>query len=281
MSSAAATLPAVLLLSLVDDAAVFPPGNSPLDVAVEEHLRRAPTELGRFVGPLLVPAAATAAMLDLVAGRPLRTALIARPGSPTEPLLEGAALVRSSGAVELTGVEAGWSPQWRGLLDTEVVVTVEIPRDGFEAALDDVAAARNEGAPVQAKFRTGVTPTWAWPDEAELASFLHGCLERNLPFKLTGGLHHVVRAERGTPQAPDPQHGLLNVLLAVSEAQAGASVAATAAVLAERSTAPLAAALRALDEEGATAVRAAFTAYGCCTVTDPLGELDDLGLLPR
>jgi hypothetical protein len=31
----------------------------------------------------------------------------------------------------------------------------------------------------------------------------------------------------------------------------------------------------------AAAVRRSFTAYGCCTVTDPIGELTDLGLLPR
>ena len=42
---------------LVDDAAVFPPGNAPLDVAVSGHraLRAGPD--ADLVGPLLVPAA--------------------------------------------------------------------------------------------------------------------------------------------------------------------------------------------------------------------------------
>ena len=278
--TAARPLTPVLLTGLVDDAAVFPPGNSPLDAAVEEHLRRADTRLGRFVGPLLVPATSAAELVDLAAGRSLRAALISRPGSPVEPLLDGVKHLRDRTDVVLAGVEAGWSPAWQQLLDTEVAVTVEIPRDGFEDALEDVALALREGAAVQAKFRTGATETWAWPDEKELAGFLCGCLERGMPFKLTGGLHHVVRAEHGSADAADPQHGLLNILLGVHGARCGADVAAVTDVLAERSVEQLAAPLCALHDEQAARVREVFTAYGCCTVTDPLGELAELDLLP-
>ncbi len=269
-----------LLTALVDDAAVFPPGNSPLDAAVEEHLHRAGTRLGRFVGPLLVPAASAAELIDLAAGRSLRAGLISRPGSPVEPMLDGVKLLQDRTDVVLAGVEAGWSATWQELLDTELPVTVEIPRDGFEDALEDVALARREGAAVQAKFRTGATESWAWPDEVELAGFMCGCLERGMPFKLTGGLHHVVRAEHGSADAADPQHGLLNILLGVHRARCGADAAAVADVLAERSLEQLAAPLRALHDEQAARVREVFTAYGCCTVTDPLGELAELDLLP-
>ena len=98
-----------------------------------------------------------------------------------------------------------------------------------------------------------------------------------MPFKLTGGLHHVVRAER----SDGPQHGLLNVLAAVDSAVSGASQTTVADVLRERSTAPLAGVLVALGPDEVEAVRRTFTAYGCCTVTDPIGELVDLGLLER
>jgi hypothetical protein len=34
-----------------------------------------------------------------------------------------------------------------------------------------------------------------------------------------------------------------------------------------------------LDDSDAARLRSFFTAYGCCEVTDPIGELDDLGVL--
>ncbi|MGZ8750327.1 MAG: hypothetical protein ACXWYP_05530 [Pseudonocardia sp.] len=278
--TATAPVDVALLASLVDDAAVFPPGNSPLDVAVEEHIRRARTPLARFVGPLLVPAAASAQLVQLARRRSLRAGLIARPGSPLAPLHEGIGLLHGRTDIELAGVEAGWAPSWRDLLAAGVPVTVEIPRDGFEDALDDVAAAHHDGARAQAKYRTGATATWAWPDEHELAGFVRGCLDRGMPFKLTGGLHHAVRADHGTPAQPDPQHGLLNVLLAVQHGRSGADAADLATVLADTNPETLSAGIRRLSDDDVAGVRQAFTAYGCCTVTDPLGELDRLGLLP-
>jgi len=43
----------------------------------------------------------------------------------------------------------------------------------------------------------------------------------------------------------------------------------------------LAALVGAWTPETATRVRAAFTAYGCCTVTDPIDELTALNLLTK
>jgi len=284
MSSAPAatrrSVPRALLTGLVDDAAVFPPASTPLDVAVEEHLRRAETSLGRFVGPLLVPAASAAEVVELAADRGLRVGLISRPGSPLGPLHEGAEYLLGRTDVELAGLEAGWSPSWSALLDIGAPVTVEIPRDDFHDALEDVALARREGAMVQAKFRTGATDSWSWPDEAELSGFIYECLERGMPFKLTGGLHHAVRGDHATEEGADPQHGLLNVLLAVHDGRCGADRQALAQVLAARDTDMLSGRVRALSDEQATRLREAFTAYGCCTVTDPLGELAELDLLP-
>lgn len=268
-----------LFTGLIDDAAVFPPGNSPLPVAVTDHLARQGLPISPYVGPLLVPAACAVEAADLAAGRPIRLGLIVRPGSPVEPLHEALDALADRAHVTVAGVEVGWSPDWASLLARGVPLTVETPRDPFDAALDDVAAAYRDGAPVQAKFRTGATPVWPWPGEAELAAFVVGCVERSMPFKLTGGLHHALRAEHGTPGDPDPQHGLLDVVLAVHDALGGAEAEVVAARLAVRDGAALASATAALTEADVGAVRGAFTAYGCCTVTDPIGELADLGLL--
>jgi hypothetical protein len=237
-------LPRALIERLVDDAAVFPPGLAPLPRAVAEHLAR--TAYREFVGPLLVPATAAAEVLALAGGAHLRVGLIARPGMPVEPVRAAAAALAGS-TVEVAGVEVGAGAEWESLLDLGVAMTIEIPRDGFDAAMDSVAAAAEAGAAgerptVQAKFRTGATEVWAWPNEDELARFIVGCVDREMPFKLTGGLHHVVRAER----SDGPQHGLLNVLAAVDSAVSGASQTTVADVLRERSTAPLAGVLVAL-----------------------------------
>lgn len=51
------------------------------------------------------------------------------------------------------------------------------------------------------------------------------------------------------------------------------------AVLAERDGAVIAGRLRELDADRAAALRAAFTSFGTCSITDPLTELAGLGLL--
>ena len=268
-----------LIEGLIDDAAVFPPGSSPLPDAVAAHLAR--TAYRRFVGPLLVPATAAEQVVALAGDSPLSVGLIARPGMPLEPVTAGVEACVGT-PVMVTGVEVGAASAWEQLADLGVAMTIEIPRDGFDDAMDAVAAAAQVGATgaqpsVQAKFRTGATEVWAWPDEDELARFIVGCVAREMPFKLTGGLHHVLRAER----SDGPQHGLLNVLAAVDAASSGADHPTIAEVLRERTAAPLAGVLVALGHEEVEAVRRAFTAYGCCTVTDPLGELVELGLLER
>ncbi len=276
-----------LLDGLIDDAAVFPPGLAPLPRAVTEHLKR--TAYRRYIGPLLVPATSAAEVVSLAAGAALRVGLIARPGMPIEPVVDGVATLQGS-SVELTGVEVGAAADWRSLVGddqaagVEVPVTVEIPRDGFDAALDAVAEVfHRTPVPdlenrVQAKFRTGATETWAWPDEVELARFLTGCVDRDLPFKLTGGLHHVLRADHPGPDG-GPQHGLLNVLAALACVIDGGDAATVTGLLAERTPEPLGSVLLPLLPEQAEGLRRHFTAYGCCDVLDPVRELAELDLI--
>jgi hypothetical protein len=201
---------------------------------------------------------------------------------PVEPVRDGVAALAGS-SIQVAGVEVGAAAEWESLVELGVPVIVEIPREGFVAALDRVAEASRRTARnplVQAKFRTGATEVWAWPDEAELARFLVACLDRDLPFKLTGGLHHVVRADHSGPDG-GPQHGLLNVLAAVHVAALGAREAIVAGLLQQREPDPLADLLIDLSPDQVGRVRRAFTAYGCCTVLDPLGELATLGLIEK
>ncbi len=279
-SSVLATQPAepALFAGLVDDAAVFPPGNAPLDEAVRLHRLHRASRYAACVGPLLVPTSAADQLAVLVAGqdRPLRIAVIARPGVPAAEVEDAVRRLGAAPLVDVVGVELGWTPDWRDRDLDGLPSTLEVPRgEAQPGVLADLASGPSAGVAVQAKFRTGATPTWPWPDESELATFLHAATGLGLAFKLTGGLHHAVRDTHGVEE----QHGLLNVLLAVQGALRGEDVDQLATVLATRDLQTLVPAVGQLDAAEAASIRGHFTAYGCCGVTDPIGELTDLRLI--
>jgi len=284
-----------LFAALIDDAAVFPPGLAPLPDAVREHRVHRTSRYAALIGPLLVPASGAAELVELVPPRAeaLRVGLIARPGTPLHIVTDALHLLREHPQVEVSAVEVGWSPEWRdldlGVLEQVPALVLEVPRGTDQLhALDDIAEAGASGTAasdaVLAKFRTGATPAWAWPDEEELAAFLHAATTRRLPFKLTGGLHHAVRGTygvkgKGGEQKAEEQHGLLNVLCAVAGAVDGLNPESLAHLLTERDPEPLAREVAALTAADAERVRVLFTAYGCCGVTDPVTELSELKLI--
>ncbi|WP_353953174.1 hypothetical protein V6K52_07015 [Knoellia sp. S7-12] len=274
------TAPTALFAALIDDAAVFPPGNAPLEVAVQRHIAHHQAAYAGLIGPLLIPASDVGKLatdVDSLADRPLEIGLIARPGVDPSVVLDALKQLESEPGVNAVGAELGWFPGWRDLAVGSLPLTLEVPRGAdHRRALDDIRAGGDEaGHMVQAKFRTGATPTWEWSDEAELAAFIHDCARLGVPFKLTGGLHHAVRAEHDGA----PQHGLLNVLLAVHSAAHDGALVAVEALLAQRDSHLLANALASLDDADVSRLRSLFTAYGCCEVTDPIGELEALDLL--
>ena len=274
-----------LFRALVDDAAVFPPGNASLSDAVRSHrAHRAGTAAG-VVGPLLVPAGSHRELVSVLdqeqAGETLEVGLIARPGTDASTLCAAQQALAPLTGVHVVGAELGWQWDWRGLGLDDLPLALEIPRGAeHDAALVDVRTARAEGLPVLAKLRTGPTPTWPWPDEDELAAFLCVTAAAGLPFKLTGGLHHAVRGRYVVDGAPEENHGVLNVLLATASSLEGAPREEVAGLLAVRDGDAMAALTSAWTDATAARVRERFTAYGCCTVTDPIGELTALGLLP-
>jgi hypothetical protein len=150
---------------------------------------------------------------------------------------------------------------------------LEVPRSDFGDSLDLVA----KGGWQAAKYRTGGTSADAFPSARELAAFLVTCAERDLPFKLTAGLHQAVRhtdAANGFEH-----HGVLNVLVATAAAKAGERADAVSEVLEERAVASLFAAVMAWPDHDVTGVRALFRSFGCCGVTDPINDLIAVGLL--
>lgn len=279
---------------LIDDAAVFPPGNAPLDVAIEGHDGHRAAPYADCVGPLLVPTNSVDDLKRLTAGRrqPLAVSLVARPGIASADIEAAASNAARCRTIRVVSIELGWVEGWRDLDLPRVPLVLEIPRGSdHDRALADVQSGLLEGRAVRAKFRTGPTPTWAWPDEAELAEWFAAAAALNLPIKLTGGLHHAVRGryvavagldQWGAPhETREQNHGLLNVLLAAHAAADGSSADHLQRLLEIREGRDLADLVRSWDEDAIRLSRSLFTAFGCCEVTDPVTELAGFDLLTK
>ncbi|MFB9322962.1 hypothetical protein [Cryptosporangium minutisporangium] len=159
------------------------------------------------------------------------------------------------------------------LLPDAVPAAVEIPRDAERDAVLDVLAVSR----YRAKLRTGGLRADAFPSPAELAGALRACVTRGVAVKCTAGLHHAVR--HTDPVTGFRHHGFLNVLLAVSALVDGASADDVAALLGESDGHGVAAAVRAWTPERAARARGVFTAFGTCSVQEPVDDLVALGLL--
>jgi hypothetical protein len=279
MSTAASSV-APLVAALVDDAAVFPPGNAPMPDAVRAHRRHREAPYARLVGRFLCPASRLGELRDrLVDGDALRLGLIVDTG--LAGLAPAVAEVRAETRLVLEAVEIPLRVEGGGTLAgcaREVLAAlpgclayVEIPRvAGWQDALD-VVTSYQRGA----KLRTGGTSAEMFPSVAEVAAFVTACVERATPFKCTAGLHNAVRHR--DPRTGFEHHGFLNILLATHAALTGGDAAA---VLDERSGEVLAEAARRIAPADAYRARALFAGYGSCDIAEPVADLTALGLLP-
>jgi hypothetical protein len=157
-------------------------------------------------------------------------------------------------------------------LDEETAY-VEIGLDGaWERALDVVA-----DAGYAAKLRTGGLDAHLFPSSAQVASFITACLDREVPFKCTAGLHNAVRH---TAEDSGFEHqGFLNVLLATRASLDGASQDELVQLLDSRAGEQLAARARELSDDQAASTRRWFTSFGSCSIDEPVTDLQTLGLM--
>ncbi|MET8833729.1 hypothetical protein ABZV78_07420 [Micromonospora sp. NPDC004540] len=272
-----------LLAGLVDDAAVFPPGSAALPDAVTAHRQHRAGWYADLVGPLLLPASTLPDLPDLLA--PEATLAVGVIGDVPVGRLE-TALAEADARLAVRQVEApvakrGEDPQ-PGLADLVklaerlggTTVYAEIPLTfGLMGALDALAEARAGGLPVAAKFRTGGLAAELFPTPVELAAVICACRDRELPFKLTAGLHHAIRHR--DPETGFTHHGFVNVLAATLAATGGAEVDGVAELLA--ATDPLR--VVELARSHREAERPLWVGYGSCSISEPLTDLIRLGLV--
>ena len=269
-------------VGLTDDAAIFPPGNAPLDVAVHEHAGHKASAYASQVGPLLVRDTDVARLPELV-HEPLEIGVIATAGPAG--LEQAVATLHDFPHLRVVAFElplpAGDLAATTDLVSAlkgsdGITASVELPRtgayvpDAWIAAADEIAAAG-----CQVKFRTGGVEPAAYPGEQELSQVLAALVPRR--FKLTAGLHRAVRNTQ--PGTGFEQHGFLNIMVAVHRLLSGATVDDAAGVLGVRDGGVLAAEVRRWSEEDGVAVRRTFRGFGCCGVTEPYEDLVELGLV--
>ena len=283
MSSALRTL----LEGIVDYAGLFPPASLDLPTAVRNYQSyRAGDDrwmLGRFVVgvaklPELRPMIATvrgkeeAWPISVVAPDAAAATSVLRGADDANARIESVE-VRAGTVADVTLISRA-APKTRE-------VYVEVPLDGSTLELLDAIAA----AKLRAKVRTGGVTADAFPPATEIVSFIRACIDRNLPFKATAGLHHPLRGNyRLTYEAGAPSgtmYGYLNLFLAAVFMRNGLADREAAELLTETDPGAVI-----VEEQGIRwrnhevgldtikAVRARVaTSFGSCSFREPVDEL--------
>jgi hypothetical protein len=263
-----------------DDAALFPPGDAPLGAAVPAH-RELASRLGGLVGPFVVPAARLAELTaELVAGERFPISLIAAAGdlpAAVDRVTHDARLALAAVEVPVV-VDAAAAEQTvevlADVLPAGVPAAVELPRTGARDEVLDVLAASGH----RAELRTGGLRAELFPGPGELVETLSACLDRGVPVTCTAGLHSAVR--HTDPVTGFAHHGFLDVLLTVDALTAGAPPPVALDWLQQDDGTALAAAVRSWPPARVAGARLSSTAFGTCSVLEPVDDLVRLGLLP-
>jgi hypothetical protein len=255
---------------LVDDAAIFPPGNADLAEAVQAYAARRDEWYADLVGSFVVT---DIHLGSIPADLPVSVVLTTGAGA-----VAGVASLAARKDLRLAGLEVAVRDADDPVgnvrridaaaraADLDVPVFVEIPGPAtasWLAAADEVAACGH-----RLKLRLGNVDHDLVPDSGTVAAWIDAALDRETRFKATAGLHRAVRHD---PEGGG-SHGFLNVMSATQALWDGGSVADAADVLEQRDGAALAA-------TDLSSARRWFTSFGSCSVTEPLDDLIALGLL--
>lgn len=279
--------------ALIDDAAIFPPGEASLTDAVEQHRRYQSAEIAACVGPFVVGADSVVKLAALVDPRQfpqgLRVSVVVAQRGVSDALHSIAQLpdlvlagLEVRLPVDATAADAT-AADVREVADLQrsiegTVVFVELGRvaDSPSASWQDAVATIGRSG-LRLKLRTGGMSADMFPSERELALAISTAVLHGTAFKCTAGLHNAVRHR--DPATGFEHHGFLNVMLATLDALSGADPSRVQARLAERRGATLAVDLRATAPARLVEARSMFLSFGSCSIEEPLADLEALGVL--
>jgi hypothetical protein len=287
---------ATLLRAIVDYAGLFPPAALSMRDAVRNYAEyRASGDawmLGRFIVPVsrLTEFEHEAARLLPKDLSPWKLSVLA-----TSALSHDIAAIqefnsRYIGAtidtIELKAARIEEILAAASLIPKTFLVFVEIPIDTDPSSLVQTIA----HVGVNAKMRTGGVSAEAFPSSGDIVRFVHVCVENNVQFKATAGLHHPIRAMYNLTYEPNSAQGkmfgYLNVFLAAAFMKNGLPPHEAVALLEEESPD----AFR-FDDEGVAwrthrlnvrevshARVEAAVSFGSCSFREPVEDLQKIHL---
>ncbi|MBW8806655.1 MAG: hypothetical protein JF587_22790 [Catenulisporales bacterium] len=267
----------VLLAELIDDAALFPPGDAPLARAVPAHLAHDAGPLSGLLGRFLCPVSKLPDLKPLLSeDDDLRLGLIADTG--LDGLLAAFHAIDGDDRLILEAAEIRHPGDRLDLLEEQLPYGVEAYVEIAPADLRSLLPTLTGRELLHAKLRTGGLQAEDFPTPLAVAEFLVGCADLEVGLKCTAGLHHAVR--HTDPATGFTHHGFLNVLLAAARASDGAQIADVQDVLAVTDAKALAESIKDLTVEDAARTRDLFHGFGSCSFQEPVDDLKALGLLP-
>lgn len=254
-----------LFAGLFDDASAL------LGASLQEVLERRAARLGTpdaaYVGSLLLPPAMVRPALATKGS--LRITIVAGLQDDIPRFLDMAESVSAHRRHELVGLHIPHSLVWREALNLLVPVIVRLPSGGAgQDVLDEFVGS---GPMIRAGIRSS-GPHAAKIDE--LATFVHGCAARSIPFQLAGGLGSCVTGEVGRIGP-----GMLNMLLASKLALRDRSIEDLAAVLQQTDRDLLLTHVRAITEDKALEIRRIFRSVSYADVQTATADLARCSLI--
>ena len=271
-------------VGLVDDAAVFPPGDAPLAEALTAYDARSAEDGADLVGTFVLRDTDLPLVRDF--DGPLSVIVTGGAGQLAGPVGLCARLGLRLAGLEIAvrdlddpignvrriavAVEAA---RHEGQLAYETPVFVEIPHTLRMGTAGDAIEVLLEHD-FRLKIRTGGADASAFPRTGVLCDLLDLQQAMAIAFKCTAGLHRAVR--HTDPATGFEHHGFLNLLMTVARYWAGATVAEAGELLDRRDGSALAAEATGLD---LTSARRWFTSFGSCSIAEPWADLRDLGLV--
>lgn len=289
----------VLLAGAIDYAGLFPPAKLDMFAAVKNYNAYRQSEhewaLGRFIVPASRLFEFEEALRSLPGRGPSQWHLSALVGMKTSDDVSSIKNFNdrqgtTSAVIDTVELKASSPNEIDGMartipspLTTYVEIPIAVNPNPF------ITAIRDSG--LRAKVRTGGVTGDAFPSAADLARFIHECAKPRVPFKATAGLHHPLRATyRLTYESDSPtgmMHGFLNVLVASVVAYAGGGVEDITSILEEQSISVfdfneggLSWRSHKLNVTTLAALRGEFAiSFGSCSFTEPIQDLQSLGLL--
>ena len=288
-----------LLNGVIDYAGLFPPASLSMEAAVDNYIKYRSGSQAWILDRFVCSSKRLVELQEILSKRTVGTAIpVSVVGGSLDDWGEGLEFdakamtrfvegVGSSADIEAFEIRLPNDDGIQGYLKdlrafNQVEVFCEVP---LGSQIEETLGLIAEEEWLGAKARTGGLDASAFPSCESLAVFLQQCVQLELSFKLTAGLHHPVRGYRD--EVGTRMHGFLNVLVATAMITAhDLSTKQVVEILAsERPSDFQLEGLRAQFGEWIATVediedaRSLFMGIGSCSIEEPIEDLASLKLL--